>query len=309
MNAEPRRSSPTSRSVVVVGSLNMDLVFRVPRVPGEGETLTGRDFQQIPGGKGANQAVACARMGAKVAHVGCVGTDAFGAELIAGLRRDNIDVTHVTAEAGVASGIAMILVDDTAQNRIVLAPGANAGLSAGHVGAAAGVIADAALMVLQLEVPLETVQAAIGIAKEAGCPVLLNPAPARELPDEVLANVDYLVPNESEATILSGIAVTDLSSAAQAARALRARGAGTVLLTLGGKGVLVAGEAGTCHFPAIPVQAVDTTAAGDTFIGGFVTGLIEGRSVADAVALGQRAAALCVSRAGAQPSIPFRNEL
>jgi ribokinase len=296
-------------SVVVVGSLNMDLVLRVPRAPDAGETLTGHGFFVVPGGKGANQAVACARLGSAVALVGRVGADAFGGQLRQALTADGIDVGHVSVDDQAATGVAMILVEDGGQNRIVLAPGANATLGAPHLDAAAACIERAALVVLQLEVPLATVEHAMTIAKRAGLPILLNPAPARPLPERLWPSIDYLIPNESEASALTGMAVGDPRSAAEAARALRARGVRHVLVTLGEQGVLIADAAGERHLAVRPVKAVDTTAAGDTFIGGFAAGLLEGMPIDPAAELGQRAAALCVTRHGAQPSIPYRAEL
>ena len=295
--------------IVVVGSLNMDLVMRTPRVPVGGETLHGHEFATLPGGKGANQAVACARLGGKVSMIGQVGDDGFGHTLRAGLAADGIDVSGVAQSSAVGTGVAMILVEDIGQNRIVLALGANGALSPADIDAQAAVIGDAALLVMQLEVPLPVVERALAVAHAAGVPVLLNPAPAVALPDDLWARVDILVPNESEASMLSGIAVSDAPSAFAAARIFRQRGVRCVLITLGANGVAVVDDQGERHLPAQRVKAVDTTAAGDTFIGGLAAGLIEGLSVDDAAALGQRASALCVTRHGAQPSIPYRREV
>ncbi len=297
------------RPVVVVGSLNMDLVMRAARVPAAGETLTGRHFATLPGGKGANQALACARLGAPVAMIGRVGSDAFGAILRGGLAQDGIDVSSVREQANEVSGVAMILVEDSGQNRIMLAPGANARLTNADLDAEAARIAAAALLVLQLEVPLAVVVHAMTLAKAAGVPVLLNPAPAGPIPDELWPAVDFLVPNESEASALTGLAVTNPQSAFAAARMLREKGVAHVLITLGAQGVVIVDAAGERHLPAQHVVAVDTTAAGDTFIGGLVAGLVEGMSLDEAAALGQAASAICVTRAGAQPSIPYRREL
>ena len=295
--------------IVVVGSLNMDLVMRTPRVPVGGETLHGHEFATLPGGKGANQAVACARLGGKVCMIGQVGDDGFGQTLRAGLAADGIDVAGVKQTSAVGTGVAMILVEDIGQNRIVLAPGANGTLTPADIDAQGAVIAAAALLVVQLEVPLPVVQRALALARAAGVPVLLNPAPAAELPDELWSQVDILVPNESEASLITGLNVSDLASAFAAARLLRSRGVACVLVTLGANGVALVDDRGERHLPAQMVKAVDSTAAGDTFIGGFAAGLIEGLSVDDAAALGQRASALCVTRHGAQPSIPYRREL
>jgi len=295
--------------IVVIGSINMDLVLRVPRMPLPGETLTGGAFQTIPGGKGANQAVACARLGrAAVAMVGCVGDDAFGQTLRAALVADGIDVSHVTALPGVASGIASILVDADGQNSIVIAGGANDQLSPAHIDAALPLIARASIVVLQLETPLETVRHAIGVAHGLGKTVVLNPAPAAGLPTSVLGQVDYLVPNEIEAAmLLGGHACAD--DHAGSAAVLQAMGCRNVLVTLGAKGVHAALADGSRDFPARAVKAVDTTAAGDTFIGGFVAALAGGADPASAIDLGQRAAAIGVTRHGAQTSIPYLNEL
>ena len=301
--------------IVIIGSINMDLVLRVPRMPHPGETLSGGQFRTIPGGKGANQAVAAARLSVdsvKVAMIACLGDDAFGAELRAALRSDGIDDSHVSTVSGSASGVASILVDAGGQNSIVLAAGANDALSPAHIDAARALIEQARIIVLQLETPLPTIRHAIKLAHQLGKTVVLNPAPAQVLPADLLAQVEYLIPNEIEAAMLAGLpeASLDNDAAIDAAVAtLRANGSANVLVTLGSKGVYAALSSGSEHFAAQPVKAVDTTAAGDTFIGGFVAALAEGRSEADAIAFGQRAAALSVARIGAQTSIPYRREL
>ena len=300
--------------IVVIGSINMDLVLRVPRMPLPGETLTGGAFRTIPGGKGANQAVACARLSGKVAGaqqvamIGCVGDDAFGATLRAALVGDGIIDSHVTTLPGVASGIASILVDDNGQNSIVIAGGANDLLSPAHIDAAQGLIEQADIVVLQLETPMDTVVHAIKLARSLGKTVVLNPAPAASLPDGVLEQVDYLIPNEIEAAMLAGVAPDSTDIAALAA-ALQKQGSDNVIITLGAKGVHAALYGGDTTFPAEAVQAVDTTAAGDTFIGGFVAGLASGMDEAEAIGQGQRAAAWSVTKPGAQTSIPFLHEL
>jgi ribokinase len=295
--------------IVVIGSINMDLVLRVPRMPLPGETLTGGAFQTIAGGKGANQAVACARLGSvPVAMIGCLGDDAFGQTLRAALADDGVDVSHVAMLPGVASGIASILVDANGQNSIVIAGGANDLLTPAHIDAATPLLARASIVVLQLETPLATVQHAIALAHSLGKTVVLNPAPAASLPAAVLAQVDYLVPNEIEAAMLLDADAGSGNHAASAA-ALRTFGCRNVLVTLGAQGVHAAFEAGSGDFPAQAVKAVDTTAAGDTFIGGFVAALAAGASPAAAIGLGQRAAAIGVTRQGAQTSIPYLHEL
>lgn len=301
--------------IVVIGSINMDLVLRVPRMPLPGETLTGGAFRTIPGGKGANQAVACARMsgkvaagGQQVAMVACVGDDEFGATLRAALVADGIIDRHVTTVPGVASGIASILVDDNGQNSIVLAGGANDCLSPAHIDAAKQLIEQSDIVVLQLEVPMDTVVHAIKLARSLGKTVVLNPAPAARVPADVLALVDYLIPNEIEAAMLAGAEV-DANDVKALAGALQKQGSDNIIITLGAKGVHAALYGGDHDFPAQAVQAVDTTAAGDTFIGGFVAGLASGLDEAEAIAQGQRAAAWSVTKPGAQTSIPHLHEL
>ena len=300
--------------IVVIGSINMDLVLRVPRMPLPGETLTGGAFRTIPGGKGANQAVACARLSGKVAGaqqvamIGCVGDDAFGATLRAALVGDGIIDSHVTTLPGVASGIASILVDDKGQNSIVIAGGANDLLSPAHIDAAKELIEQADIVVLQLETPMATVVHAIKLARSLGKTVVLNPAPAASLPDGVLELVDYLIPNEIEAAMLAGVSPEGADAKALAA-ALQKLGSDNVIITLGAKGVHAALYGGDFTFPAEVVQAVDTTAAGDTFIGGFVAGLASGMDEAESIQQGQRAAAWSVTKPGAQTSIPHLHEL
>ena len=300
--------------IVVIGSINMDLVLRVPRMPLPGETLTGGAFRTIPGGKGANQAVACARLSGnvagaqQVAMVGCVGDDAFGATLRSALVGDGIIDSHITTLPGVASGIASILVDDNGQNSIVIAGGANDLLSPAHIDAAKALIEQADIVVLQLETPMATVVHAIKLARSLGKTVVLNPAPAASLPEGVLELVDYLIPNEIEAAMLAGVNPEGADVKALAA-ALQKLGSDNVIITLGSKGVHAALYGGDYTFPAEAVKAVDTTAAGDTFIGGFVAGLASGMDEAEAIGQGQRAAAWSVTKPGAQTSIPHLHEL
>ena len=300
--------------IVVIGSINMDLVLRVPRMPLPGETLTGGAFRTIPGGKGANQAVACARLSGKVAGaqqvamVACVGDDAFGTTLRAALVGDGVIDSHITTLPGVASGIASILVDDNGQNSIVIAGGANDLLSPAHIDAAKELIEQADIVVLQLETPMATVVHAIKLARSLGKTVVLNPAPAASLPEGVLELVDYLIPNEIEAAMLAGVSPEGADVEGLAA-ALQKLGSDNVIITLGSKGVHAALYGGDYTFPAEAVKAVDTTAAGDTFIGGFVAGLASGMDEAEAIQQGQRAAAWSVTKPGAQTSIPHLHEL
>jgi len=295
--------------ITVVGSLNMDLVVRAPRMPVPGETLIGSDFRVIPGGKGANQAVAAARLGAQVTMIGRVGNDDFGRAQQRSLAQEGIDVTHVSVDPEEATGIALITLDATGQNSIILAPGANMHLTVAHLEATKQAIADADILICQLESPLEAVTKAIELAHAHGARVILNPAPARPLDTALLRLVDYLIPNESEATLLTDIQVADLSSAKEAAINLRERGVNTVILTLGERGALLANDREITHQAGYLVKVVDTTAAGDAFVGGFAVALAEGRPLSDAVRFANAAGALAVTKLGAQPSLPTRQEV
>ena len=295
--------------VVVVGSINMDLVVRTARLPEPGETVTGKSFAAIPGGKGANQAVAAARLGAKTAMIGCLGDDAFGAELRRVLALDGIDCRAVREVAKVPTGVALIEVDDAGRNHIVVVPGGNGRLEVADVRANEELLARARAVVLQLEIPLETVAYTAARARALGKLVVLNPAPAQPLPQELLSAADYLVPNEIEAAALTGRRVDSPAAAEEAARGLRAQGARNVIVTLGAAGVVSVTASEVRHHPARSVRAVDSTAAGDTFIGGLCAALVEGRSLDRAVAFAQAAAAISVTRPGAQTSIPRRDEV
>lgn len=295
--------------IVVAGSINMDLVVRTARLPEAGETVPGRSFATIPGGKGANQAVAAARLGARTAMIGCVGDDAFGRELRRVLVADGIDCSAVREVPGTPTGVALIEVDDAGRNHIVVVPGGNGCLEAADVQAHEDLLVAAQAVVLQLEVPLATVIWTAARARALGKLVVLNPAPAQPLPAELLASVDYLVPNELEAAALTGARVDSPAAAAQAAQRLRDLGSRNVIITLGAAGVLSATADQVRHHPARPVQAVDSTAAGDTFIGGLCAALVEGRPLERAIAFAQAAAAISVTRLGAQTSIPRREEV
>ncbi|MBC3878272.1 ribokinase [Undibacterium sp. FT79W] len=295
--------------ITVVGSVNMDLVFRTPRMPAVGETLLGHEFRQIPGGKGANQAVAAARQGADVSFIGAVGDDGFGDFSQQCLAKEGININHLARVAGVATGVAGILVEDNGSNSIVLAAGANATLTVNQIEAATSAIGAAQLLLCQLETPIATVTSAIAIAHAQGVKVVLNPAPAQQLDPALLKQVDYLIVNETEASQLSGISVTSQASAQQASERLLDLGVGTVLLTMGGDGALITQTGSSEFIPAIKVDVVDTTAAGDTFVGAFAVGIANGLSVSDASREAQYTAALTVTKLGAQTSIPHRHEV
>lgn len=295
-------------SIVVFGSINMDLVVRTPRLPAPGETLTGHTFFTAPGGKGANQAVACARLGAPTRMIGRVGDDLFGDQLRMSLRSAGVQDDGVLTTPG-PSGVALIAVDDTAENTIVIVPGANGAVSSEDIPRLERALDGARVLLLQLETPLATVVAAAQAARARGVTVILDPAPALPLPDELYALADMLTPNESEAATLTGIPVHDEQSAAAAARALLARGARTVILKLGARGALVADATGARLWQAFTVIPVDTVAAGDAFNGGLAVALSEGRSFEEAIRWGLAAGALSVTKPGAQPSMPDRQEL
>jgi ribokinase len=295
--------------VVVIGSLNMDLVTRAPRLPKGGETLIGQSFTTVSGGKGANQAVAAARLGAQVSMIGCVGNDAYGEALRGALLAEQIDCQAVSTIDG-SSGVALIVVDDSSQNTIVIVPGANGALTAEAIDRFDSVIRAADVLICQLEVPDASVGHALKRGRELGKTVILNPAPvSRPLPSDWYASIDYLIPNESEASALSGLSVDSLDTAQAAATRLIALGADKVIITLGAQGSLFADGQRFEHFPAPVVKAVDTTAAGDTFVGGFAAALAAGKDEAQAIRFGQVAAALSVTRAGAQPSIPALSDV
>jgi ribokinase len=297
------------KSVLVVGSSNTDMVIRVPHIPRPGETILGGEFSMAAGGKGANQAVAAARAGGRVTFVARVGNDLFGERALAHFDADGIDTRFVFRTPGVPSGIALITVDGRGENSISVASGANAFLSVDDVGKADPAFAAADIVLLQMESPLETVAAAVRKARERGVPVILNPAPARELDDALLGLVTLLTPNEHEAEFLTGIAVKNENDARQAAARLRARGVAGVVVTLGERGVYASAGGLEGSFPAFEVEPVDTTAAGDVFNGALAVALAEKTPLGNALRLAQAAAAISVTRPGAQPSAPTRAEI
>lgn len=294
--------------IVVVGSTNTDLVTRVPRIPAPGETVLGGDLEIVAGGKGANQAVACARLGGDVVFVARVGDDAFGKNALDGFRREGLNVSHVSVTPGAPSGVALISVSETTgENAIVVAPGANARLSPNDVDDAAGTFDNARALVVSLEVPLETVARAVEAGNARKIPVILNPAPARVLPPDLLAKVSVLTPNESEARLLCGRS-DDFSSLDELA-ALLDLGVQTAVVTLGARGAALVTPDGIEHVPGLLVTAVDTVAAGDCFTGALVVEIARGRPLRDAARFACAAAALSVTRNGAQPGLPTRQEV
>jgi ribokinase len=294
---------PQSRPVLVIGSVNMDLVARCDHLPRAGQTVFGSDFFTAAGGKGANQAVAAARLGANVAMAGCVGNDAFGGSLVAGLQRDRIGCDDVqTVER--PTGTALITVDMQGGNTIVVISGANTACDATLVERALARAPVPGLLLLQHEIPEATNAHAIRAAHEAGWFIVLNPAPARALAQDLLPFIDIIAPNEIEASVITGC-----GDPHRAARHLLAQGARAVLVTLGGEGALYCDADRALRCPAVRVQAVDTTAAGDAYIGALAATLAEGRPIADALAFAAAAAGLAVIRIGAQPSLGTRAEV
>lgn len=298
-----------NKSIVVIGSSNTDMIVQAARIPRPGETVLGGAFSTAPGGKGANQAVAAARAGGDVVFVARVGEDMFGERAVEGFRADGLDVSRITVDLDAPSGVALIMVDDAGENSIAVAPGANGRLSPDDIEAASDAITGASLVLMQLEIPIGTVRAAAETARAAGVPVILNPAPAQTLDTELLGLVDIITPNETEAELLTGIAITHDDSIRAAAEALHRDGIGTVLITLGARGVYVSSPEFTGVVEGFPVKAVDTTAAGDVFNGVFAVMLAEGKSLQEAAHFACAAAALSVTKLGAQPSAPVREEI
>lgn len=300
-----------SRKIVVIGSSNTDMVIRCQHMPRPGETVLGGEFMMNQGGKGANQAVAAAKLGGDVTFVAKVGDDVFGRQTVQGLVDVGVDTSQVSVSATLPSGVALINVDANGENSISVASGANGALSREDIDRAEGVIAGAAMILMQLETPLDTIMHAAALAKSHGVTVVLNPAPApgAPLPDELLRNVDIIIPNKTEAEIISGVSIDTDDAELEAVRVLAAKGVGASIITLGSKGALMCHAGECCIVPALKVKAVDTTAAGDTFCGAFCVGLTEGMDMRTAIGFGNRAAAISVTRQGAQQSTPTRSEV
>jgi ribokinase len=284
--------------ILVVGSLNTDMVIRTSRIPAPGETVIGGEFMINPGGKGANQAVAAARCGGRVRMIGKTGSDIFGKQAREGLEAAGIDTRGILVDPVYPSGVAMITVDANGENSIVVAPGANGRLLPLDIIGLAGNIQTAGLILTQMEIPLDSIECLAAIATEHSIPLILNPAPAVSIPSELLHQIDILTPNETEAAILTGIPVTDIASAREAALNLAARGVKTVIITLGNKGALLHHQDINIHIPGYPVKAVDSTAAGDVFNGALAVGVSEGMDMLASVEFACKAASISVTRPG-----------
>lgn len=299
----------TAGNLVVLGSINADHILNLNSFPTPGETVTGSHYQVAFGGKGANQAVAAGRSGANIAFIACTGDDDIGERVRKQLASDNIDITPVSVISGEATGVALIFVNAEGENVIAIHAGANAALSPALVEAQHDRIAQASALLMQLESPIESVLAAAKIARRHNTTVALNPAPARELPDELLSLVDIITPNETEAEKLTGIRVENDEDAAKASQVLHAKGIHTVLITLGSRGVWSSVNGEGQRVPGFKVDAVDTIAAGDTFNGALITALLEETPLPEAIRFAHAAAAIAVTRKGAQPSVPWREEI
>ena len=298
-----------SKNIVVVGSCNTDMVVKSHRLPVPGETVLGGAFMINPGGKGANQAVAVARLGGKITFISKTGNDLFGKQSIEMYDEEKINTDFIFSDPNLPSGVALIMVDMNGENCIVVASGANGSLSPQDIDKAKHVIESADILLMQLEIPMETVEYAAKLAHDKGIKVILNPAPAAFLSNELLACLYAIVPNKTEAEMLSGIKVSDLKSAKQAADIISAKGVDIVVITLGSKGALIK-DGNTYHnIEAEKIDAVDTTAAGDTFCGALSVGISEGMSIVESVKMANIAAGITITREGAQAAIPYRKEL
>lgn len=295
--------------IVVVGSSNTDMVVKLSSLPSPGETVLGGDFVVAAGGKGANQAVAAARLGASVGFVARIGRDMFGDQALENFRQEGIVTDHVFRDEELPSGVALIMVDELGENMIAVASGANSGLKQSDVEAAADIVASGSVLLLQLEVPLNVVGFAAVLGARAGATVILNPAPAQELDDELLSNVSILTPNETEAARLSGIVPSDSRTAALSAERLREKGVDSVVITMGAQGAFLSSQEFSELIPAVKVKPLDTTAAGDAFNGALACALAQKQELPDAVRFANQVAALSVTRLGAQPSLPTREEV
>ena len=299
----------SEKRIIVIGSCNTDMVIKADRLPVPGETVIGGTFFMNPGGKGANQAVAAARLGGKVTFISKTGNDVFGRQSVELFNSEGINTNYIFSDPKNPSGVALITVDSNGENCIVVASGANASLCPADIEQAKVEIEKGELVLMQLEIPIETVEYATEMAFKKGIKVILNPAPARALSDKLLKSLYMVTPNKSEAEILSGIKVHDWDSAKKAADVIKAKGANIVVVTLGSLGALVCDGKNYHKVEAIKVKALDTTAAGDTFCGALCVGISEGLSIVDSVKMAAKASALTVTKMGAQSSIPYRSEL
>lgn len=296
------------KKILVIGSMNMDLVVELDEIPKPGETVLGNSLEQIPGGKGANQAVAMAKLGSDVTFLGKVGGDGFGDNLLISMKNSGVNTEHIERVKD-STGIAIINVDKGGNNNIVVIPGANFKVDLEYMKRNEKAFDDAEIAVMQLEIPLETVKESLKLAKSKGKTTILNPAPATDLNDEIIKNIDILVPNEHELGRMAGMEVTDEDSIIKASNILLDKGIKEIIVTLGSKGVLHIDKTHHKFFKSYNVDVVDTTGAGDSFIGGFTASFIVDRDIEGAIEIGQKTAALSIQKFGAQSSLPTREEV
>lgn len=295
--------------ILVIGSFMMDLVVRTDRYPQSGETVIGTSFSKFPGGKGANQAVAAARLGADVTMVGKVGSDPFGDEFLFTLKNEGINTANILRDTRYPTGVGSITLEENGNNRIVVVPGANLHYDSSELNSIKSLIQGSELLMVQLEMDLGMIEQAVAYAAEVKVPVILNPAPAQKLSDELLRNITYLTPNETEVELLTGIKVLSLEDAENAGKVLLEKEVQNIIITLAEKGALIVNHTGTIHVPSLKVQPVDTVAAGDSFNGALAVGIVNGRPLKDAVEYANAVGAITVTREGAIPSLPNKVEV
>lgn len=298
-----------SRSIVVIGSSNTDMVIKADKFPLPGETILGGKFFMFPGGKGANQAVAASRLGGNVTFIAKVGNDIFGKQALQQFKKEGIRTEYIIPDADLPSGVALITVDAKGENTIVVAQGSNGNLSAQDVHRAEKEFESLEIVLMQLEIPISTVVHAARLAKQKGKKVILNPAPAMPLPSDLFSDLFMITPNKSETEAITGMEIRDMNSVRTAASKIRDKGVEHVVITLGPEGAFIFDDDGGRHIDAPRVNAVDSTAAGDVFNGALAVAISEGKSIDDAVSFANRAAAISVTKMGAQASAPYRNEL
>jgi ribokinase len=297
------------KRIIVIGSSNTDMVIKTEKLPAPGETILGGKFLMNPGGKGANQSVAASRLGGKVTFISKRGNDLFGNQAVGLLMREGVDIKYIVKDPDLPSGVALITVDSTGENSIVVAPGSNGNLLKEDIPSVIFDTGKFEILLLQLEIPIDTVEYSAITASEHGIKVILNPAPARKLSDNLLKNTWLITPNETEAETITGVIITDIPSAERAAELIQERGVKNVIITLGEAGAYIKSENYTGLIPGIKVKPVDTTAAGDVFNGALAVAISEGSDLKDAVIFANKAASISVTRMGAQASAPYRNEI
>ena len=297
------------KRIIVIGSSNTDMVIKTEKLPAPGETILGGKFLMNPGGKGANQSVAASRLGGKVTFISKRGNDLFGNQAVGLLMREGVDIKYIVKDPDLPSGVALITVDSTGENSIVVAPGSNGNLLKEDIPSVIFDTGKFEILLLQLEIPIDTVEYSAVTASEHGIKVILNPAPARKLSDNLLKHTWLITPNETEAETITGVIITDIPSAERAAELIQERGTKNVIITLGEAGAYIKSENYTGLIPGIKVKPVDTTAAGDVFNGALAVAISEGSDLKDAVIFANKAASISVTRMGAQASAPYRNEI